>query len=188
MRVRILKSENVYTGRIFEVKKDLILFGKNIITRDIIKHPGSALMIPVVDIKKARIILIKQYRYAAGGEIIEFPAGTKERDETYAKCASRELVEETGYKAGKIIRVSQFYLAPGTMTELMYMFLCLNLTKVKQALEADEKISPYITTLDKAVRLVFSGKIRDAKTICAILSLKNIYQDKKLRKRFLKAD
>ncbi len=168
------KSEKIYKGRIFELKKETFKLKGNIITREIIYHPGSALMIPVLDVKKKTIIMIKQYRHAAGGEIIEFPAGTKDKGESYRACASRELVEEIGYKPRKVKEITRFYLAPGTMTEIMALFLCTNLKKQEQDLEIDEKIKPFITTVDEAVRMVKTGKIKDAKTILAVLMLRDL--------------
>jgi ADP-ribose pyrophosphatase len=182
--MRVVSSKTVYKGRIFRLDKDIIEMNGNRITREIIHHPGSSLMIPVLDIKKKLIIMIEQYRYAAGGGIIEFPAGTRDKGESYKTCASRELTEEIGYNAKKIREITRFYLAPGTMTEVMGMFLCTKLEKRTQTLMPDEKIRPYITPLDKAVSMVFSGRIKDAKTIAGVMVLKNIYSEKKLYKKF----
>ncbi len=183
--MKVLSSKTVYKGRIFRLDKDIIEMNGIKITREIIHHPGSSLMIPVLNVKTKKIVLIEQYRYAAGGNIFEFPAGTVDKGETHKECAARELIEETGYKAGKVMEVSRFYLAPGTMTEVMAMFICLDLEKKGQNLMPDEKIKNKITTLDKAVKMVFSGRIKDAKTIAAVMTLKYIYQDKKLFKKFM---
>ena len=183
--MRVLSSRTVYTGRVFKLSKDVIEMNGRKITREIIRHPGSALMVPVLDVKKQIIILIQQYRYAAGGDIFEFPAGTVDKGESHKQTAARELMEETGYKAGRLKEVSRFYLAPGTMTEVMAMFVCLNLEKKKQNLMPDEMIKIRITTLGKAVKMIFSGKIKDAKTIAAVMTLKEIYSDKKLFKKYL---
>lgn len=184
--MKVLSSKRVYTGRIFHMNKDVIEMDGRKITREIIHHPGSSLMIPLLDIKTKKIVMIQQYRYAAGGTILEFPAGTRDKGESYKTCAARELTEETGFKAGKVTEVTRFYLAPGTMTEVMAMFLCLNLEKKTMNLMDDEKIKPYITTLDKAVKMVFSGRIKDSKTITALMMLKEIYSDKQLSRKFLK--
>jgi ADP-ribose pyrophosphatase len=183
--MRPVSSEIVYKGRIFDLKKETFMVDKHLITREIIHHPGSALMVPLIDAGKRSIIMIKQYRHAAGEEIIEFPAGTRDKGETFKACASRELVEETGYKAASVKKLTGFYLAPGTMTELMEIYLCRGLVKHEQELEIDEKIMPFITTLDKAVKMIFSGRIVDAKTICGVLMLKNIFDDRKLSKKYL---
>jgi ADP-ribose pyrophosphatase len=185
MTVRTLTSKTVYKGRIFAVKKDLIRDGNSEYTRDVITHPGSTVMIPVVDAKKRVIIMIKQYRHAAGGTLIEFPAGTREKGESFAKCAKRELIEETGFSAKSAIQVSNFFLAPGTMTEQMGLFICSKLVKKEQHLDRDEKIDVFTTTVEKATGMVMSGSIRDAKTIAGVMFLEHIYRVKKLFKKYL---
>jgi ADP-ribose pyrophosphatase len=183
--MRPITSKEIYHGRIFDLKKETFRMKGNIITRDIIYHPGSTVMIPLLDVKKQNIIMIRQYRHAAGGNIIEFPAGTREENESYRTCASRELIEETGYRAKKVIPIVKFYLAPGTTTEAMGLYLCRGLVNQGQELEMDEDIKIFETTLPDAVKTIFSGKIKDAKTICALLTLKNIYEDKGLYKKYL---
>jgi ADP-ribose pyrophosphatase len=184
MTVRTLDSKSVYKGRIFEVKKDFIRDGKSEYTRDIITHPGSTVMIPVVDPKKGVIMMIRQYRHAAGGIIIEFPAGTREKGESFLRCAKRELVEETGFSAKNVIKASKFFLAPGTMTEQMGLFICSKLVKKEQHLDSDEKIDVFTTTVKKAVDMVLSGAIRDAKTIAGVMLLEHIFRDKNLFKKY----
>jgi len=182
--MKLLKSEHIYKGRIIDLYKDTVKTGKRTVTRDIIRHPGSVLIIPVLDVKKQKIILINQYRYAAGGYIYELPAGTRDENESFKSCALRELIEETGYASGKIREVTRFFLAPGTMTEIMALFISYNLEKSEQNLDEDEQITPFVTTLGKAVDMVFSGRIKDSKTIAGIMVLKNIFGDKKLYKKY----
>ncbi len=177
MKARVLKSKKIYTARVFTLYNEDILINGRRLNRDVIRHPGSAIMIPLLDAKSRTIIMIKQYRHAAGGELYEFPAGTRDRGETHRQCALRELTEETGYKAKKAKLLSKFFLSPGTMTEVMSMFLCTGLTKTKQAPEDDEQIKVLITTLDKAVRMVYKGAIKDAKTIAGVMFLKSLYED-----------
>lgn len=184
--MKLLSSKTIYMGRIFRLDKDVIIINNRKITREIIHHPGSAIMLPVLDIKTQKIILIEQYRYATGGKLLEFPAGTIDKPETAKKCAARELIEETGYEAKSIKEITKFFLAPGTMTEVMHMYLCTNLIKKSQNLMPDEIIKPHITTLNKAVKMVFNGEIKDAKTITGVMVLNEIYKDKKLTKKFLK--
>ena len=184
--MKVLSSKTVYKGRIFSLDKDIMEMNGRKITREIMRHPGSSLMLPVLDVKYKKIILIEQYRYSAGGNIYEFPAGTRDKNEAYKECAARELQEETGYIAGKLMEISRFYLAPGTTTEVMAMFICLKLKKTRQNLMPDEKIKNRITTLEKAVKMVFSGRIKDAKTIAAVMMLDKIYSGKKLFEKFLR--
>ena len=100
-----MKSKKIYKGRIIEFSVDTIKIKNRTVTREIISHPGAAVILPILDIKKKKIILIKQYRYAAKKNLFEIPAGTREKNETFLKCAKREIVEETGYKSSKIKKV-----------------------------------------------------------------------------------
>ncbi len=184
VNMKLLKSEQIYKGRVVNLSKDTIKMGKKTIVRELIKHPGSVLIIPILDIKKKKIVLINQYRYAAGGYIYEFPAGTRDDRESFMSCALRELTEEIGYTAGRIKEITKFFLAPGTSNEVMAIFIAYSLEKSKQNLDEDEQITPFVTTLASAVDMVFSGRIKDSKTIAGILVLKNIFDDKKLYKKY----
>ncbi|MEI7541745.1 MAG: NUDIX hydrolase [bacterium] len=183
--MKLLSSKTIYKGLIFRLDKDVIIINNRKITREIIHHPGSALMLPLLDINNQTIILIEQYRYATGGNLLEFPAGTIDKPESAKKCAARELIEETGYKAKSLKEITKFFLAPGTMTEVMHMFLCTKLIKKSQNLMPDEIIKPHITSLNKAISMVFNGKISDAKTIAGLMVLNEIFKDKKLKNKFL---
>ena len=184
MKPRILGSSTIYKGKVFEVNKVSISEGASIFTRDIITHPGSAVMVPVVDIKKGSILMIRQWRHAAGGLLVEFPAGTREKGESFAVCARREVLEETGYSSGRIIRAVKFFLAPGTMTEEMALFICSKLSKKQQHLDRDERISVFTTTVKKAVGMALSGRIKDAKTLAALMFIDQVYRNKGLFKKY----
>jgi ADP-ribose pyrophosphatase len=185
MKARTLSSERVYKGKIFELKRERIILDGAEFTRDIMVHPGSAVMVPVLDAKKGIIIMIRQYRHATGGMLVEFPAGTKDVGESYRQCAKRELTEETGYSAGRVAQALKFFLAPGTTTESMALFICSKLSMGRQKPEEDEKIGVFKTTLKKAVAMVCSGAIKDAKTIAGVMFLEHVYSDKKLYKKYL---
>ena len=164
-----IRRKTIYKGRIVNLVKDTVKIGNKKTTREIAVHPGSVVIIPLLP--NNRIVLIKQYRYAIGKYIYELPAGTLEPGEAPARCARRELTEETGFKAGKIKKITNIYPAPGIVTENMRVFLATNLTRVKQNTEFDEDIKPFITTIPKAARMIKNGKIKDAKTIAGILML-----------------
>ncbi len=142
-------------------------------------HPGSAVIIPVLSFKPLKIILIRQYRYAAGKVMIELPAGTREKNETAYACAVREIEEETGCKASRMKRIGTYYPAPGALTEVMGLFLAWNLTKTSQETDFDESIEPFAVTLKKAVKMVIGGKICDGKTSHGILLLDALVREKK---------
>lgn len=185
MKEKTLSSETLYKGRIISLKKDIVEVNSRKTVRELITHPGSAVILPVFDVKKKKIILISQYRYAAVSRMLEFPAGTRHRGEPALQCAKREIAEETGYKAEKMKSLGSFMPSPGIMTEKMELFIATGLSRTEQHPDFDEQIETKIMFLDSAVKLVFSNKIFDLKTIAGILMLDGIYRDKKLFKRFL---
>jgi ADP-ribose pyrophosphatase len=185
MRGRTISKKVIYKGRRIDLIRSEILINNRKSVREIIVHPGSSVMIPVLDIPGKKIILLKQYRYGAGKWMIELPAGTRDKNEPALKCASREIIEETGFKAGSMKRLTGFMPSPGMMTEKMDLFLASRLEKDRVSPDFDEQISIFTTTLDKAVKMILSGKIEDAKTIAGLLILKEIYSDKKLFKKYL---
>jgi len=149
--------------------------------REIVEHPGSAVIIPVLDEKKPVIVLIRQYRYAVGKWLIELPAGTKDKAESALACAKREIVEETGYKAAKIKKIASLFPSAGMMTEKMDLFLATGLSKAYAEADFDEQIKVFTATLDAALAMIRSGKIQDAKTIAGIYMLKDIFFSKNTR-------
>ncbi len=169
-----IKRKKIYSGRIVNLVRDTVKINKKTTIREVLVHPGSAVIIPVLNKKKKEIILIKQYRYAAGKYLYELPAGTLEPGEPPRKCALRELVEETGYKAGRLKKAAVIYPSPGIITETMHVFKAAGLKKSKAAPEFDENIKTFITTLPEAIKMIKKGKISDAKTIAGILLLKEI--------------
>jgi ADP-ribose pyrophosphatase len=185
MNRKLLKKQLIYKGkRIDLIRSEILINGRKSI-REIIVHPGSAVMIPVLDVKKKTILLLRQYRYGAGKWMIELPAGTRDKGESALKCALREIIEETGYAAGSMKKIAGFMPSPGMMTEKMDLYIASTLTKAYLSPDFDEQIAVFTTSLDKAVKMVFSGKIIDAKTIAGILMLKEIYGDKRLFKKYL---
>ncbi len=166
-----LKSRYVYRGKIINVRVDEFETVGRQYMKEIVEHPGAVAIIPILD--DGKIIMIKQYRYAVKRELIEIPAGTIENGEKPEECAYRELIEETGYIAGEIFKIAEFYLAPGYSEEVLYLFIARKLVKRGEArLEIDEKIGDVIVvSLNEAIEMVGRGEIRDAKTICALYYL-----------------
>jgi len=167
---RVLSSELVYRGRAVTIRKVAVEIptGRRG-TRVIIEHPGSVAVVPLLD--DGRLVLIRQFRLAASGVIWEIPAGHIERGEDPEACARRELEEETGYRAGKVERLFEAYLSPGSSTELMRFFLATGLEKREQRTEEDEIISVEPVEVEMVVRMMASNEIRDAKSIAAIAYL-----------------
>lgn len=164
----MLSSEVMFRGRVFEVRRDRVAEPSGIeATREIVVHPGSVVVLPVF--ADGRILLIRQYRHAAGQHLWELVAGHKEPNETGVEGARRELQEETGYQARRIRKLLDVYPSPGLLGEHMEIFLAEELTKGKSRPEDDEKITQRIFRLREIERWIRSGKIRDAKSVAGIL-------------------
>jgi ADP-ribose pyrophosphatase len=156
--------------------------------REVVRHPGAVVIVPILEKAGRRhLVLIRVFRNALAHPTLECCAGTIERarvdpkarrgskargfrpGESPRTCASRELVEETGYKAAKFTHLGWYYTTPGLTDEKMYAFAATNLTHVGQDLEEDESIQVELIPAAKAVGLITSGRIRDAKSMLAIL-------------------
>ncbi len=136
-------------------------------TLDLIRHPGAAAVVPFLD--DDRILLIRQYRHAAGGTIFEVPAGKLEPGEGPEICARRELEEETGKRARRIEALGSILTTPGFTDERIHLFAAFDLEEVPQALEADEIIEQAPMSLETALGLIWSGELTDAKSIVALI-------------------
>ncbi len=123
---KALKSKTVWRGRFFAFRSDEVELPDGKVTvRDIVEHPGAVAIIPILS--DGRILLVRQYRYAVGKELLEIPAGTMEAGESPQECAKRELSEETGYEAERIMELTRFYTAPGYSSELIHIFVARGL-------------------------------------------------------------
>jgi ADP-ribose pyrophosphatase len=120
------------------------------------------------------VVLIRQFRYCAGKVLWEIPAGTLEDGETPLECAGRELIEETGYRAGKLEPMGGFFTAPGFCTEFLHLFLATELEPCASAPEADELITVHKVPLKEALGKIDEGEIVDAKTIVGLLKLQGM--------------
>jgi ADP-ribose pyrophosphatase len=167
---RVLSSELIYRGKVFKVRKVAIEkpSGRRG-TRLFIEHSGSVAVVPLLD--DGSLVLIRQFRLAAGGVIWEIPAGGLEPGERPDDCARRELEEETGYRAARVEPLFAAYASPGTSSELMRFFLATGLEKKEQRTEEDEIITVEQLEVDEVLRLIRSGEIRDEKTIAAVAYL-----------------
>ncbi len=133
---------------------------------EVIEHPGAVLIVPFLS--KDRIVLIKQYRPVIDSYIWELPAGVLHKNESPLKCARRETVEEIGYAAKNWKKIGYIYPAPGYTTEKIAIYKAWKLSPVNYKNEADEIITPAILTAHEVGRMLRSGKIVDAKTVCAL--------------------
>ena len=160
-------SETLLTAAKFTVeRREYDVPGVGRVRRELVVHPGAVLILPVLP--NNQVIMNHNSRFAAGKELIELPAGTLEPPEAVLDCASRDLEEETGYVAGRIEPLCEFFTTPGFTDEYMHAFLATDLTKTVQQLDETEQIRVEIMDLDDALRATVDGRIIDAKTIAAL--------------------
>lgn len=141
--------------------------------RAVVIHPGAAAILPFIDAEK--ILLIRNVRESVCDTLWEVPAGTLENLEPPIECAQRELIEETGYEAGKIAPLTQFFVSPGYCNEMLYVFVAHDLKWVGQNLNETEEIEVVPTPFKTALEMIEKGTIVDAKTICALLFYKQFF-------------
>jgi ADP-ribose pyrophosphatase len=135
--------------------------------KETIQHPGAVAILPLLD--GDRVCLIRNYRIAVGKTLIELPAGTLEPGEDPAATAGRELIEETGYRAERLEKLCEFSMSPGILNERMHLYAAYGLTAGPTAREPGETIENLVVAWDEAMRMVFDGRIEDAKTLVGLL-------------------
>lgn len=135
--------------------------------RDVIHHPGSVVVVPLVT--PDEVCLVEVVRVAVGRPLLELPAGTLDREESTADAALRELAEETGYRAGRIEPAGGFWMSPGILRERMHLFVASDLVAGPQALEPGERIRTRHVAWDEALAMCLDGRIDDAKSVAGIL-------------------
>lgn len=174
----MVESEVKFKGRIVTVRSDKArLHNGKIVSREVVEHPGGVGIVPVD--KDGNVIMVKQYRYPIGKTIIEIPAGKLEYGEDPFECAVRELKEETGCKAEKLVSLGEMLPSPGYCKETLYTYLALNLIEGDMRLDEDEFLDVERIPLEKLVDMVMSGEITDGKTIVGILKADKYLKDNK---------
>jgi ADP-ribose pyrophosphatase len=164
---QILSSTEVFTGRVFAVTVDTIREGDKTYQREVVHHPGSAVIIPVFE--DGTIALVRQYRHPAVRYLLEAPAGTLERGEVPEEGAARELEEELGYVAGRLEKLSEFFVSPGFCEEKMWVYLATDLAETRQQLEDDEILEVVRIPFSQVLSMITTGEIEDAKTIIGVM-------------------
>ncbi|HNK62761.1 MAG TPA: NUDIX hydrolase [Anaerolineales bacterium] len=168
MPFELLHSETLMKGRAFAIRRDTMKTPDGRETKfDIVEHGGSVVIIPVD--AEGNLLLVRQYRHAAGMDLLELPAGTRNGDEPYEECAAREIREETGMEAGILKHVGSFYLAPGYSTEYMGVFLAMDLKPNPLEMDEDEFLSLEKIPVQEALAMAERGEMPDAKTLAALL-------------------
>jgi ADP-ribose pyrophosphatase len=164
-----IRSNLIYSGKIFNVYRDEVMLPNGKLAyREAVDHNGAVAIVPL---DKDEVILIRQFRYSTGEEILEIPAGTLNKGEDPESCARRELEEEIGYTAGKIKKMTEFFLAPGYSNELLHLFIAWDLSRSSQILDGDEFVQIERYPKENVIELVMNRKVRDAKTIIGLYML-----------------
>ena len=164
---KILSSQKVFDGRVFNVTVDTISEGELTYQREVVHHFGSAVIIPVFD--DGTVVLVKQYRHPAVRYLLEAPAGTLADRERPEVGAARELQEELGLVAERLEKLSEFFVSPGFLEEKMWVYLATGLTEGKQFLDEDEILEIVRLPISEALEMITSGEIQDAKTIIGLM-------------------
>ena len=160
-------TRNIYTGKVVTLNIDSVqLPNGETVDLETIRHPGAAAVVPLKE--DGTVILIRQFRHAAGGFIYEIPAGKLHPGEDPLHCASRELEEEVGYRASSFELLSSIFTAPGFADEVIHLYKATGLTKGRQQLDRDEVLEIIEMPLSEAVAKIGDGTIRDAKTIIGL--------------------
>jgi ADP-ribose pyrophosphatase len=160
-------TKNIYTGKVVTLNIDTVTLPNGAtIDLETIRHPGAAAVVPVKD--DGTVVLIRQFRHAAGGFIYEIPAGKLHPGEDPLCCAARELEEEVGYRASSFELLSSIFTAPGFADEVIHVYKATGLAKGRQRLDPDEVLDIIEMPLSEAVKKIEDGTIRDAKTIIGL--------------------
>ena len=170
----MISSRPIHDGRIVHLSVDTVRFPDGSTGElELIRHSGAAAVLPVMSDPEGpdpQILLIRQYRYASGGYMLEVPAGRpSHKGEDWEVCARRELEEETGMVAGELQYLTAIFTTPGFTDEKIHLFMATGLTTGTTHLDDDEFLEPVLMPISEALEKVRSGEISDAKTICTLL-------------------
>ena len=164
---RTISSQKIFAGRVFSVTVDTVREGELTYQREVVHHGGSAVIVPVFD--DSPVALVRQYRHPAVRYLLEVPAGTLADGERPEHGAERELQEELGIVAGRLEKLTEFFVSPGFCEEKMWIYLATELVQGKQRLEEDEILDVVRLPISEALEMITSGEIQDAKTIIGLM-------------------
>ena len=167
---RCTSTTRVFDGHILSLRVDEVQFDDGIkATREVVEHRGASVIIPLLE--NNQVLLVRQYRYAVGRELLEIPAGTCDDGESPDNCARRELQEETGFTCEEFEKILECYVAPGYSNEKISFYLAKGLKRTQQNPDEDERITVESLPIQKALAKIRNGEICDAKTVCALFRM-----------------
>ena len=176
MPTQLNQQTTLHEGRVFRLVRENLTLENGVVTElDIIRHPGAAAIVPFT--QQNTLLLIKQYRHAAGGFIWEIPAGTRDPGESTLTCAKRELIEETGFSAEDWIKLGEITPLPAYSDERIHIFRATNLTPAKQNLDQDEILDVHEVIFEDALSMIQNNEIQDAKTISGLFMASLVMKD-----------
>jgi ADP-ribose pyrophosphatase len=169
-----LATRSIHRGRIVKLSMDTVRYPDGSVAEvEMIRHPGASAVLPVAGSlgePDPEVLLLRQYRYASGGYLFEVPAGLPDRDdESWEECARRELEEETGYRAGRLIPLTRIFTTPGFTDEVIRLYVADGLSKGQAELDDDEYVEVVRVRFSEAVDMVRRGEIVDCKSVATIL-------------------
>ncbi|QZY56822.1 NUDIX hydrolase [Crassaminicella profunda] len=168
-----IKSNKIFDGKMINLRVDTVLLpGEKKATREIVEHPGAVAIVPITEDNK--IVMVKQFRKPVDSILLEIPAGKIDKNEKPLTCAIRELKEETGYEAKDIKFLFSFYTSAGFSNEVIHLYLAKDLISGEACPDEDEYIELEYIGINELVEMIYDGKIKDSKTIMAILAVKDL--------------
>ena len=185
-KIEVISSKLSYDGPLFRVYTDKIVENGREITRDVVRHNGSVVILAIDDSKNKRdplIVMERQYRHAAREYLLEVPAGKMEEGEDALAGAKRELLEETGFKAKRWRKMVRYFASPGFLGEFMQVFIAEGLTLGDAEPEYDEQLEIEMMPLSKLLSMIEKGKIYDGKTLISVMLYARLRQAEKKSNR-----
>lgn len=168
MTERKVSSDLIYDGKVVHLYVDTVALPDGTTTRrEIIRHSGAVAIVPID--AEGQVVMIRQYRYAAGRVLLEIPAGTLEAGELPDVCAVRELQEEAGFRPGKLFKLGGIFVAPGYSTEFIHLYVAMDLAPSRLDADDDEFIEVQHLSFTEVLARIQIGDIMDGKTISALL-------------------
>jgi ADP-ribose pyrophosphatase len=177
LRERTFRKRKIYGGRNIDFYSDLIKLpdGKSG-TREYVTHPGAVAVIPFLN--ENEIVLVRQFRYPVGKITREIPAGKIGPGENLVACVRRELAEETGFRAGRIKKLISYWPSPAFSDEILHIYAAYGLSPTDSSPDEDEFIEKLVLPFDRALKWVYEGKIKDSKTVIALLLYRSLKECK----------